>query len=145
MTRFFVDSNVFLYALGAEHRYREPCRRLIEHADAGRLRPEASVELVQEILWVRARRLADRRQALQDARDVATLCVLHPLEAHDLQAAMAVFGAHPAVTPRDAVHAATAIERGVGRIVSADRHLDGIPGLQRIDPVDVDTIDALVA
>lgn len=50
MTRFFVDSNVFLYALGAEHRYREPCRRLIELADAGHLRPEASVELVQEIL-----------------------------------------------------------------------------------------------
>lgn len=143
MTRFFVDSNVFLYALGAEHRYREPCRRLIELADAGRLRPEASVELVQEILWVRARRLDDRRQALQDARDVAELCVLHPLEARDLEAAMALYEDHPTITPRDAVHAATAIERGVRRIVSADRHLDDIAGLGRIDPVDVATVDAL--
>ncbi|MDQ3630144.1 MAG: type II toxin-antitoxin system VapC family toxin [Actinomycetota bacterium] len=144
MTRFFVDSNVFLYALGAEHRYREPCRRLIEHADAGRLRPEASVELVQEVLWVRARRLDDRRQALQDARDVAELCVLHPLEARDLEAAMALYQNHATVTPRDAVHAATAIERGVGRIVSADRHLDAIPGLRRIDPVDIATVDGLI-
>lgn len=143
MTRFFVDSNVFLYALGAEHRYREPCRRLIEHADAGRVRPEASVELVQEILWVRARRLDDRRQALQDARDVAELCVLHPLEAHDLEAAMALYGDNATITPRDAVHAATAIERGAAHIVSANRHLDGIPGLERIDPVDVATVDAL--
>ena len=144
MTRFFVDSNVFLYALGAEHRYREPCRRLIELADAGRLRPEASVELVQEVLWVRARRLDDRRQALQDARDVAELCVIHPLEAHDLEAAMALYRDHAAITPRDAVHAATAIGRGVGRIVSADRHLDDIPGLRRIDPVDIATVDGLI-
>jgi predicted nucleic acid-binding protein len=144
VTRFFVDSNVFLYALGAEHRYREPCRRLIEHADSGRLRPEASVELVQEVLWVRARRLGDRRQALQDSRDVAELCVLHPLEAHDLEAAMALYQDHATITPRDAVHAATAIGRGVGRIVSADRHLDDIPGLRRIDPVDIATVDGLI-
>jgi len=144
VTRFFVDSNVFLYALSVEHRYREPCRWLVEHADAGRLRPEASVELVQEILWVRARRLDDRRQALQDARDVAELCVLHPLETRDLEAAMALYQNHATVTPRDAVYAATAIERGVGRIVSADRHLDDIPGLRRIDPVDIATVDALI-
>jgi predicted nucleic acid-binding protein len=144
VTRFFVDSNVFLYALGAEHRYREPCRRLVEHADAGRLRPEASVELVQEVLWVRARRLDDRRQALQDARDVAELCVLHPLDAHDLEAAMALYHDNATITPRDAVHAATAIGRGVGRIVSADRHLDDIPGLRRIDPVDIATVDGLI-
>lgn len=91
-------------------------------------------------------RASSRRppQALQDARDVAELCVLHPLEALDLEAAMALYQSHAPLTPRDAVHAATAIERGAGRIVSADRHLDDIPGLRRIDPVDVATVDDLI-
>lgn len=143
MTRFLVDTNVFLYALGREHRYRDPCRRLVALADEGHLRPEASVELVQEVLWVRARRLGDREQALQDARDVAALCVLHPLEPIDVEEAMALFGAHPTMSPRDAVHAATALTRGIRSVVSADQHLDGVPGLERIDPEDVATVEGL--
>lgn len=144
MTRFLVDSNVFLYALGAEHRYREPCRRLVALADEGRLRPEASVELVQEVLWVRSRRLGDRRQAASDASDVGALCVLHAFEAIDLDEALRLFAAHPALSPRDAVHAATAIGHGIGLIVSADRHLDGIDGLRRVDPVDGAAVDELL-
>ena len=143
MSRFLIDSNVVLYAVGTEHRYREPCRHLVALADVGRLRPEASVELVQEVLWVRTRRLGDRAQALQDARDARALCVIHPVDPADLDRALELFEAHAALTPRDALHAATAINRGISQIVSADRHLDGITGLKRIDPVDVATIDEL--
>ncbi|MGI8728888.1 MAG: hypothetical protein ACR2LK_02670 [Solirubrobacteraceae bacterium] len=57
---------------------------------------------------------------------------------------MALYESNATVTPRDAVHAATAIERGVTRIVSANSHLDGIAGLKRIDPVDVAAVDALI-
>lgn len=57
---------------------------------------------------------------------------------------MALYESNATVTPRDAVHAVTAIERGVTRIVSANSHLDGIAGLKRIDPVDVAAVDALI-
>jgi uncharacterized protein len=143
VSRFLLDTNVVLYATGAAHRYREPCRHLVALAGAGDLRPEASVELVQEVLWVRSRRLGDRLQGLQDARDAGALCVLHPVETGDLDAALALFAAHPALTPRDALHAATALERGIRRIVSADRHFDGVAGLERVDPLDVAVVDAL--
>jgi hypothetical protein len=141
VTRFLIDSNVILYATGAEHRYREPCRHVVALAAAGTVRPEASVELVQEVLWVRTRRLDDRRQALQDARDAAVLVRLHPVESDDLDEALRLFGQHEALSPRDAIHAATALTRGIPAIVSADRHLDGIPGLRRIDPVSIEALD----
>lgn len=57
---------------------------------------------------------------------------------------MLLFEAHPAISSRAAIHAATALTRGIRSVVTADRHLDGIPGLRRIDPSDVATVEALV-
>jgi hypothetical protein len=39
---------------------------------------------------------------------------------------------------RDAVHAATAVLAGFTTIVSADRDFDGVPGLRRLDPSELD-------
>lgn len=88
--RFLLDANVVLYATGTAHRYRDPCRHLVALADDGLLRPEASVELAREVLWARARRLGDRAQALQDARDAGALCALHPVEPADLETTLAL-------------------------------------------------------
>lgn len=74
----------------------------------------ASVELVQEFLFHRLRRVA-RAEAVAQARDVADLCVLHSVD-------------------RDAVHAATALIDGFPAIVSPDRDFDFVVGLERIDP-----------
>jgi hypothetical protein len=51
--RFLYDTAVFVYALGRDHQYREPCRQIIDLARAGHLAGEASVELIQEFLHVR--------------------------------------------------------------------------------------------
>ena len=86
------SSSVFVYARGAEHEYREPCRAVVRLAGQGVLAGEASVELVQEY-------------------------------AHILRV-------------RDAVHAATALRRGISIILSADHDFDDIAGLERLDPHD---------
>src|SRR6185369_2251634 len=47
----FVDTNVFMYAVGREHALREPARAFIEEAARGRLGPLCtSVEVLQELL-----------------------------------------------------------------------------------------------
>jgi uncharacterized protein len=132
--RFFVDTAVFLYAVGAEHPLREPCRELVRRFAAGSLNPEASVELVQEYVHVRTRRGMARAEAVAEGRDLALLCRLHAVEEAELHRALALFAATPGLGLRDAVHAVTALDRGVGLIVSPDRAFDAVPALKRVDP-----------
>ncbi|HEX2164232.1 MAG TPA: type II toxin-antitoxin system VapC family toxin [Thermoanaerobaculia bacterium] len=134
MRRFLYDTAVFLYAVGREHPYREPCRRLVELAAAGVLHGEASVELLQEYAHVRSRRSGDREAAAREARDVAALCRLHDVTRSDLLLGLSLFASLPRLEMRDALHAATALERGVFTIVSPDRAFDDVPGLERLDP-----------
>jgi hypothetical protein len=135
--RAFIDTNVFLYALGADHAHRAACQSIIELMANGRLSGESSVEVLQEFLHVRLRRAGDRPEALARAEELAVLCrPLHAFEPHDLRRALELARRHEHLGARDAVHAATALNRGIDAIVSADRHFDGIPGLDRVDPGD---------
>lgn len=140
MRRFLVDTAVFVYALGGEHRYRQPCRRLVDLMAAGALRGEASVELIQEFAHVRARRGGDRSAAARDARDVAGLCTFHEVTRSDLLLALSLFRSLPRLEMRDAIHAATALERGVFTIVSSDRAFDDVAGIERLDPIRAEAV-----
>jgi predicted nucleic acid-binding protein len=42
---------------------------------------------------------------------------------------------YTAIQARDALHAAVMQQHGIERIISADRHFDGLPGLTRLDPL----------
>lgn len=138
MIRFLFDTAVFLYAVGADHPYREPCRRLVSLAAEGHLLGEASVELIQEFVHVRSRRQGDRQQAVREAADIALFCELHDLTETDLRRALRLFKSVATLDMRDAIHAATALNRGVDLIVSPDRGFDGVPGLTRIDPIEAE-------
>lgn len=140
MTRFLYDTSVFVYALGAEHPYREPCRRVVALAAEGALTGEASVELVQEIAYVRHRRLGDRDAAARDAAAAAGLCLLHPFTEDDLRLALNLFRQVDGLSPRQAVHAATALNRGVDAVLATDRAFERVAGIERIDPTHVDRL-----
>lgn len=134
--RLLVDTAVFVYARGAEHAYRGPCRRIVAAAAAGAVVLEASTELVQEFAHLVGRRGLSGAAVRAEALDVADACVLHPVEPDDLRDALDLLVAHPDLHVRDAVHAATALRRGIGTVVSPDRAFDGVPGLDRVDPVE---------
>lgn len=136
MTRFLFDTAVFLYARGREHQYRESCRTLVHLSEDGALAGEASVELVQEFAHVLRRRGLDGPTVREQALAVASLCSLHDFEEPDLRLALSLVASVPALGMRDAVHAATALRRGIGVIVSPDRAFDPIIGLERLDPRD---------
>jgi hypothetical protein len=131
--RFLLDTAVFLYAVGEDHPYRQPCRRLVDLLAAGTLRGEASVELVQEYVHVRARR-TNRGTAAAEGQDVAALCLLHGVTRSNLLMALSLFRRIPTLDMRDALHAATALQRGIPTIVSPDRAFDRVEGLERLDP-----------
>ncbi|MBO0849513.1 MAG: PIN domain-containing protein, partial [Pseudonocardia sp.] len=50
--------------------------------------------------------------------------------------ALSLLVGHSRLGVRDALHVATALRRGISLVVSPDRDLDGIPGVERLDPTD---------
>lgn len=144
MKRVLVDTNVILYAIGGPHAYAEPCRRIVVLAGEGRVGMEAPVDLVQEVLHHRARRLGDRRQAAVEAMAVANLCRLHAVEPQDASDAAELFASSTRLSARDAVFAAVAVRHGLETILSADGDFDGLSGLRRLDPADPMSVTELI-
>lgn len=144
LRRFLYDTSIFIYALGREHLYREPCREVTRLAAVGDLQGEASVDLLQEFTHQRARRTGDRRGAAKAARSVAKLAWWHPVEPNDVQRGIDLFETHESLDAQDAVFAALAINRGIDAILATDRAFDGIDGLERIDPADERAVATLV-
>jgi uncharacterized protein len=133
LPRVLLDTAMFVYAVGVEHPLREASRALVRALGQQAFEGEASVEVVQEFLHQRARRTGDRTEAVKRARDVAALCTLHDVTPKDVRLALDLFDRHEGLHARDAVHAATAINRGIGVIVSPDAAFDALPGLRKLD------------
>lgn len=136
MERVAIDTTVPVYAVGAESPYRGPCRLLIDAAADGAILLEASVEIVQEVAHVRARRTGDRGEAVRQAQRIMAVVTCHSVDPPDVERALVLFAAYDHLDMLDAIHAASALNRGISTIVTADHAFDHVPGLQRIDPVD---------
>ena len=115
-----LDTTVLVYAVGADHGLREPCRELIGAIADGRVPATTSVEVLQEFTHVRARRRG-REDAARLARDYLDL--LAPLlvvgEA-DLQEGLRLYTRSDRLGAFDAVLAATATRTSSAALVSAD-------------------------
>ena len=133
--RALLDTAVFVYAVGAEHPYRDPCRRLLDPDALHRYGGEASVQAIQELLHQRTRRTGNRDAAVEIAQAMSQLCPLHDLSEADLRLGLRLFRQAPQLSGRDALHAATAINRNIPTIISPDPDFDDLDGLRRLDPI----------
>ena len=133
-THVFLDTNIFLYAAGGEHPLKAPCANIVTRVGDGALNAITSTEVVQEILYVLARRKL-RAEGVQLASEVMDLFPdLLPVTPADMQHACRILQDHPNLPVRDAVHCSVLSTHDITRIVTADTHFDEIPGIQRIDP-----------
>jgi predicted nucleic acid-binding protein len=92
--RVLLDTNVFIYAVGNESPYREPCRQIMSLLASGELRGEVSADLVQEFVHHRHRRTGDRAIAVVAARHIARTVVLHDVTSAEVTRALALFERH---------------------------------------------------
>jgi len=128
----FVDANVPMYVIGAEHPHKADAQQVIARVTAARERLVTDAEAFQEILH---RYVAiNRRDAIQPAFDLLHALVdeIFPVDAAAVDAAKALVLAHAKLSARDAIHAATMRQHGVARIFSFDAGFDGLPGIIRI-------------
>lgn len=128
----FLDSNIPMYLVGAEHPNKAVAVRLLERLiDEGR-RLVTDAEVFQEILHRYA--ALRRRDAIQPAFDVLDRLAdeVFPVERADVHAAKDVLVARAGLSARDALHVAVMRRREVSEILTFDRGFDAVPGLTRL-------------
>jgi predicted nucleic acid-binding protein len=129
-----LDTTVLVYAKGADHRFREPCRELIAAVADGRVQATTTPEVIQEFVHVRARR-RDRRDAAALGRDYAELLApLLQLRREDLVRGLALFEQVEALGAFDAVLAAAASGANASALVSADQAFAALPDVSHVVP-----------
>ncbi len=130
----FVDSNIFMYAVGAEHPHKQPCLDFFASAARGAEDLAVSVEVLQEILyrfWA-IKKMKHGLELFDYARRLSDWIL--PVGDEDILRARTLLGEHPHLPPRDAIHAATMFHHRISIIVTYDRHFDRIPAIKRREP-----------
>jgi uncharacterized protein len=127
----FVDSNIPMYLVGADHPNKAEARRLLERAiiDGERLVTDAGV--LQEILH---RYVAiDRRDAIGPAFDalLGVVDVVLPIEHADVARTRSLLET-PSLQARDAIHVAIMLRHEIGHVLSFDRAFDQVTGITRV-------------
>ena len=130
----FIDSNIPMYVAGRAHPHKGPAAEYFRRVARRGVDAVSDVEVLQEILH-RYSHLGEREKGFHVFQAfLLTVPVIHPVLLEDMLEARDLLEHHRSLKPRDAVHAAVMIRRGIRTIVSYDRDFDGLPGIRRIEP-----------
>ena len=127
----FIDSNVPMYLVGADHPNKELSRSALSRLVANAEVLVTDAEVLQEIMH---RYVAiDRRAAIDDAMAaiVGIIDEVFPIERTDVVRAKDVLVDSP-LSARDALHVAVMRRHGVERILTFDTGFDSAPDLVRL-------------
>ena len=139
MNEYFIDTNIFMYAAGKSHEFKEPCVSLLSRIQSGELNAAIDTEVFQEILYrYHHINLPDKGADLAWSMTDLGLNVL-PVTKKDIEISLYFYQQYQekGVLPRDIIHAATMVQNGLETIVSVDKHFDIIEEVQRIAPSDL--------
>jgi len=128
----FVDSNIPMYLVGAEHAHKLEAQRSLEKCITDGQRLVTDAEVLQEILNRYA--AIGRRDAIQPAFDaiLGIVDAVFPIERGDAEMAKDILQGLSGLSARDALHLASMRRHDVGTIMSFDAGFDGYPGILRV-------------
>ena len=119
----FVDTNVFMYAVGKSHPLKSRARHFFDDSLLNSRPLCTSAEVLQELLHVylpvRKYDMLEDALALIDQTNVQ----IWPLEEADVILARQLHSAHPTLAARDLCHLASCQRRGVQEIMTFDEAL----------------------
>ena len=119
----FVDTNVLMYAVGAEHPHRPEARAFFHRSIRDDLPLATSAEVLQELLH--AYLPVDRTETLDAALELASgrIATVWSVEEEDVLLARSLADEHPALGARDLLHLAACRRREVDDVKTFDRGL----------------------
>jgi len=129
-----LDTTVLVYAKGADHPLRDPCRRLIAAIAGRQIEATTTVEVVQEFVHVRARRRDRADAALLGSDYIELLAPLLTVTAEHLRRGLSLFEGTQRLGTFDAVLTAAALDAGASALASADTAFAEAPDLPHVIP-----------
>lgn len=135
----YIDTNIFIYAIENHPEYGEACKRVLLEVEKGRLKACASFLVLVEIVNVltKINRIIERRgrKPLDISKNIDAILSL-PIVWFDLTF-LIIKKASEYTYPTsgvDYVHIATMEINLIWEVISADKELDKIKFISRIDP-----------
>ena len=129
----FIDSNIPMYLVGAQHPNKDAARRVLESSIGSGQRLVTDAEVLQEILH---RYTAIRRpDAIQPAFNALLGIVdeVFPVQRADVERARdLLLAGDGTLTARDALHVTIMQDRRVSRLMSFDRGFDRFTWIERL-------------
>lgn len=119
----FIDTSVFMYAVGKPHPLQAPAQQFFDESLRDRTTLFTSAEVIQELMhvYLRMRRPHTLDSALE-LMDKASVDVW-PLEEADVILARQLHDRQPTLSARDLCHLASCTRRGVREIMTFDQAL----------------------
>lgn len=132
--KVYLDANIFIYPAiyGIDSKERA-CREILDKMVSGKIGAITSSLTIDEIIWKLIRRVG-RAETLKLAKSLFELPNLTVVDvtAQDVYNALELMEKYKNLKPRDAIHAAVAINAGVSKIYSDDSDFDEIKELNRV-------------
>ena len=127
----FVDTNVFMYAVGRPHPLRDQAREFFRESVGGQRSLCTSAEVLQELMH--AYLPVGRRQTLEAAMSLVAGSGVEvwPLEREDVELAKQLHEQLPALGARDLCHLASCRRRRVTAVKTFDQAFAAVAGAAR--------------
>ena len=128
----YVDSNVPMYLVGAEHPHKQRIVALVPQLLSARDQLVTSAETFQELLH-HYRGLGDYEHLIASYEALeAMISLVTDVTKDDVDRALAHAGRYPALSSRDCLHLAVMQRIGCSDIWSYDTGFDAVGAIQRI-------------
>ncbi len=133
--RAFIDSNIFVYAAQAHHKFGKVCKKIVEDIESRKIEATTSVLNIAEVAEV-----IDRNVNRKTAANVVGLLLALPMDIEDVVKeheidALSVFSLYEA-NYFDTVFVAVMKEKFIDTIITNDSHFEDIKGVKVIKPLD---------
>ncbi len=124
----FVDTNLFMYAVGRPHPLRNPAQEFFVQANRNSTPLCTSAEVLQELVhaYLPVARIETLDAAMALIR--GSRMEVWPLEEEDVTLARQLHEQFSGLSPRDLCHLASCRRRGVSRIKTFDHALRAVSG-----------------
>lgn len=129
----YIDTNIWIYAIIAHPKYGEKCKQILKKIEAKKLKAAISTQVLGEVAGV-----LYNKYKVKDTTSQLNAILSYPIDIYivhpDTIRVAAEYARDYGITPYDGIHIALAAENNITDIISADKELDKVDLIRRIDP-----------
>lgn len=129
----YIDTNVWIYAAIAHPRYGRRCKAILEWIEKGELKAIISAQVLSEVAGVLY------QQYREDPTKHVVAVLSYPVKIVDVTPDIVLraveYSRDYGILPYDGIHVASAVSSLVTEVLSADKELDKVDIIKRIDPL----------